>query len=163
MVTSDLSKLEIGHGSSEARCMDFRPHHHPDRFSLGENWNEKSPSTVLVVDDDEELRSLMITLLSRDGYRALGAQNGLIAQAIFLSERPALVVSDLDMPVCDGWELLAFFHAQFPAVPVLLISGKPLGRKPEIEGWAAGFLPKPFNGSRFRLAIGEALTRADSR
>ena len=112
-----------------------------------------APPKVLVVDDTKDIRDCISFLLRTSGYRVLEAEDGLAAQLILLNERPALVISDLEMPVCDGWDVLAYCHAKLPATPVLIISGAVFGQRPGIERWAAGFLPKPFSIGRFRREI----------
>ena len=105
---------------------------------------EKLPPQVLVVDDSKDIRLLISSLLRKHGYRVIEAEDGLVAQGILLTEHPALVISDLQMPLCDGWEMLAYCHSQHPEIPVLIVSGAAWGQRPEIECWAAGFLPKTF-------------------
>jgi DNA-binding NtrC family response regulator len=114
---------------------------------------EKPPPLVLVVDDSREIREFIALLVRLCGYRVLKAADGLAAQNILMTEHPVLVISDLEMPVCDGWEMLAYCHAQHPGLPVLIVSGADWGKRPEIERWAAGFIPKPFPVERFRTEI----------
>jgi CheY-like chemotaxis protein len=115
--------------------------------------DEKLPPQVLVVDDSKEVREFITLLLRLSGYRVLKAEDGLAAQNILMIEHPALVISDLEMPISDGWDVLAYCHAQHPDMPVLIISGAALGQRPEIECWAAGFLLKPFSLARFRAEV----------
>jgi DNA-binding NtrC family response regulator len=115
---------------------------------------------VLVVDDSKMMREVMVWLLRLSGYRALAAENGLAAQLLLLAEHPTLIISDLNMPLGDGWELLEFCHEHCPETPVMLISGEGLGKHPEIERWAAGFLAKPFDSRKFRATVDQLLSRA---
>ena len=118
-----------------------------------QSFDRKLPPQVLVVDDAFEIRNCLGFLLRADGYRVLEAEDGRIAQTILRLEHPTLVISDLEMPVCDGWDLLRYCHAQHPYLPVLIVSGSDLGKHPEIECWAAGILPKPFSFVRFRAEV----------
>ncbi len=122
--------------------------------------SEKLPPQVLVVDDTNEVRSFLTAALRRSGYRVLEAEDGLIAQILLMSEHPALVISDLEMPVCDGWDLLTHCHTQYPGMPVLLISGNSPGKRPEIERWAAGLLRKPFDVVQLRTEVQRLVRRA---
>ena len=106
---------------------------------------EKRSPQVLVVDDTASVREGIALLLRAGGYRVLEAKNGLAAQTMLQFEHPALVISDLEMPFCTGWDLLSHCHALYPDLPVLLMSGQCLGHRPEIERWAAGFFLKPFD------------------
>lgn len=122
--------------------------------------DEKLPPQVLVVDDSKEIREFMTLLLRHSGYRVLKAEDGLAAQNILMTEHPALVISDLEMPISDGWDLLAYCHAQHPGLPVLITSGAALGKRPEIECLASGFVRKPFCLPQFRAEVQRLVPRA---
>ena len=115
---------------------------------------------VLVVDDSKMIRDIIVWLLRISGYRALAAENGLAAQLLLTAEHPILIITDLNMPLGDGWELLTFCHKHCPEIPVMIISGEGLGKRPEIERWAAGFLAKPFDSRKFRAAVDQLISRA---
>jgi two-component system C4-dicarboxylate transport response regulator DctD len=115
---------------------------------------------VLVVDDSKVIRDTIVWMLRVSGYRALAAENGFAAQLLLMAEHPILIISDLNMPLGDGWELLTFCHKHCPEVPVMIVSGEGLGRHPEIERWAAGFLAKPFDFQKFQDAVGQLISRA---
>ena len=135
-----------------------------DDFSAGATTiatsEEKSPPTVLVVDDTKEIRELIASCLRRRGYLVLEAEDGLAAQMILHTEHPALVISDLEMPVSDGWDVLAFCHAHQPGLPVLIVSGATMGRHPDAERWAAGVLPKPFDLVRLHAEVERLVSHA---
>jgi CheY-like chemotaxis protein len=120
---------------------------------------ELSPQ-VLVVDDTKQIRDLLRAILCTCGYRVLEAEDGLAAQNILMAVHPALVISDLEMPVVSGWDLLTYCHAHCPDLPVMLISGGLLGKRPEIECWAAGVVAKPFDLERLRAEIQRLVARA---
>ncbi len=82
-------------------------------------------STVLVVDDEPLLRSLMVTALERRGYHVLQAADGQAALQMLADDRSAidLLVTDVMMPIIGGIELARQFSETRPGVPVLLISG----------------------------------------
>jgi CheY-like chemotaxis protein len=104
--------------------------------------------TVLVVDDDPNIRRMIVAALRRDGYDFLEAQNGREGLDAMRAERPDVVVLDLMMPVVSGWDVLRE-RADDPAlqtIPVILISAN---RDPEVATAVAqgicAFLPKPFD------------------
>src|SRR5689334_140843 len=85
--------------------------------------------TVLIVDDDAELRDTFRDVLSDHGFAALCARNG--REALTLLTRPAVgaalptaILLDLKMPEMNGWELLARLRASrsLAAIPVLVVS-----------------------------------------
>ena len=104
--------------------------------------------TVLVVDDDPNIRRMIIAALRRDGYHFLEAPNGREGLEAMRTEHPHVVVLDLMMPILSGWDVLRE-RSNDPAlrsIPVILISAN---RDPEVatavsQGICA-FLPKPFD------------------
>ena len=84
-----------------------------------------SPRTVLLVDDDPLVRSLLGRALSNDGYAVLAAADGeeALALASALNGQLSLVVTDIRMPVMDGLELASHLIELNPKLPILFISG----------------------------------------
>jgi CheY-like chemotaxis protein len=76
--------------------------------------------TILVVDDDRNLRRLYKAELESEGYRVLVAQNGIIALELLEQERPDLIVMDIRMPVMDGLEAMTRVLKQQKSLPVIL-------------------------------------------
>lgn len=81
------------------------------------------PTRVLVVEDDEGLRSLICATLERNGYEVAEAQDGREAMRRFEARPADVVVTDIYMPVKDGIELIQELGAYVPRVPVIAISG----------------------------------------
>ena len=67
--------------------------------------------TILVIDDDNELRNALSEALSEAGFEVEVAENGQVGLDKALSLRPNLILLDLVMPVMDGWEFLEKIHA----------------------------------------------------
>jgi CheY-like chemotaxis protein len=106
---------------------------------------ELSSSTILVVDDDRELREAVADLLVDEGNTVVQATNGLEALVYLRSHRPpSLVLLDLAMPVMDGWQCLRELRADpaLAGIPVVVVSGE--GRETAPVP-ADRFLKKPFN------------------
>ena len=82
--------------------------------------------TVLLVEDEDGLRSVISGLLQDEGYRVIEAQNGARALQV-LSEAPgrqvALVLTDLRMPIMDGRQLAAALARLQPSLPIVFMSG----------------------------------------
>lgn len=103
---------------------------------------------ILVVDDDPNIRRLIIAALKRDGYDFLQAANGQEALDSMRADRPDVVVLDLMMPIVSGWEVLErrMDDPQLSRIPVILVSAN---RGPEIanavDRGICAFLPKPFD------------------
>lgn len=100
---------------------------------------------ILLVDDDEQLRELLVETLTQAGHSVTIAANGRDAQLILDHQTYDLIVSDVQMPVMNGIELLQWVRAHIQT-PMILMSG--FSRllelmKPKDIG-AKAFLPKPF-------------------
>lgn len=121
---------------------------------------EKLSPQILVVDDSRDVREFLALVLRLNGCRVLTAADGNAAQKILETEYPDLVITDLEMPHGNGWDLLAYCRAQHPSLPVLIVSSYALGRRPEIESWAVGYLAKPLNLVQFHEEIERLLVRA---
>ncbi len=67
---------------------------------------DKNQISILVVDDEEDIRDVLEIALKDIGYTVFLAENGEKAFEIFKSERPDIVITDIKMPVMDGIELL---------------------------------------------------------
>ena len=102
---------------------------------------------ILVVEDNAQLRNMLIKALRRLGYRVLDAHNGLIARRMFeQGERFELVLSDVIMPALGGLELMSWLHQHCPDQRILLMSGHTGGAAGEMsmEKWRSILLRKPF-------------------
>jgi two-component system chemotaxis response regulator CheY len=105
------------------------------------------PRTVLLVDDDPDLRSLTRTFLEHEGYRVYSSGDADRAAQIFSSVAQIdLLITDLYMPQRSGMELAVELKALRKELPILMISGGfvDTGQQArlQMEGWR--FLAKPF-------------------
>jgi len=83
---------------------------------------------VLVVDDDESSRQVLVRMLEKDRFRTVQAENGSVALERMATELPSLILLDLMMPVMDGFGFLAAVaqHPQFREIPVVVVTAKDL-------------------------------------
>jgi CheY-like chemotaxis protein len=90
-------------------------------------------ATVLVVEDDPDIREALCALLEDEGYNVYSAENGRTA-ACLLGDRPppSLVITDLMMPIMDGWQLVERLRQsdRLASVPVVVISAVPPSQAP---------------------------------
>jgi two-component system response regulator RpaA len=104
--------------------------------------------TVVVADDDDVLRSLLVLNLEAEGINVHEAENGAKALQFALTHRPDLIVLDVMMPVHDGLKVLRALkdESTTSAIPVVLLTARAAADEIE-EGWQAGadfYLTKPF-------------------
>ena len=78
---------------------------------------------LLIIDDDASVRQSVVAYLEDSGFDLLEASDGVTGLAVFESEQPDLVVTDLRMPGTDGLALLKALRKQAPELPVIVISG----------------------------------------
>jgi CheY-like chemotaxis protein len=105
------------------------------------------PSRILIVDDDDDGRSLLKELLETDGYVVSEARDGSAAlELLAQSPEPALVILDLEMPVMSGPEVVSAMRnsEQLARLPVLIVSGSAKAIVPA-GAPVVGFVPKPIN------------------
>ena len=118
---------------------------------------------VLVVDDDGDVRTLVVGLLERAGYEVSEASDGRDGLRAVFSDRPDLVLLDVTMPGLDGWGTLDRIR-ELTDVPVLMVTGRS-DELEKVRGLKAGaddYLTKPF-GRQELLARVEALLRRKRR
>lgn len=80
---------------------------------------------VLVVDDNDDFRSLLVKVLQDEGYKVQSANNGKVGLSKLESVKPSLILLDLSMPVMDGFEMLKKLKQseQWHSIPVIILTG----------------------------------------
>jgi FixJ family two-component response regulator len=110
---------------------------------------------VAVVDDDQRILESLEHLLESAGYAVrLFASAAALLESDSLEEIDCLI-SDIDLPKIDGFELLRLVYAARPVLPVILITGHPkmVNRSPPIGSGHYRFFKKPFNGQELLAAV----------
>jgi two-component system, OmpR family, KDP operon response regulator KdpE len=121
---------------------------------------------VLVVEDDEHIRSVLQTLLESAGYRVETAENASRALIEARSNRPDAVVLDLGLPDRDGQQLIRDLRA-FSNVPVLVLSARSAEKEKikALDSGADDYVTKPFVPgellARLRAALRRSVRSAD--
>lgn len=117
--------------------------------------------TILLVDDEPDLRDVLEIYLTDLGYSVYTAENGEAALQTFQRTVPSIVLSDIKMPGMDGIELLRRIKTQAPATEVIMITGH--GDMDlaidSLKLQATDFITKPINDDM----LGVALNRAEER
>jgi UDP-3-O-[3-hydroxymyristoyl] N-acetylglucosamine deacetylase len=120
---------------------------------------KKVNDTVLVVDDEERIRSSLRGILTDEGFRVVDTGNASGVMELLERETPSLVLLDVWMPEVDGIELLRRIKAQRPALPVIMISGHAniQSAVAATKLGAADFIQKPFSMSGLLASISRVL------
>jgi CheY-like chemotaxis protein len=87
-----------------------------------EVWMVAVKKNLLIVEDDAQLRFLLVTVLTHSGYRVRAAEDGFSALEEIRAEQPDLVLSDLHMTGMSGFELLSVVRRRFPGIAVIAMS-----------------------------------------
>ena len=86
---------------------------------------------ILIVEDDKELSQLFQKVLEKNGYQVKSASDGAQALEVLDKEYIDLIISDIMMPVMDGYELVSELRSAGYQIPVLMIKGDKITRKKE--------------------------------
>jgi two-component system, cell cycle sensor histidine kinase and response regulator CckA len=119
------------------------------------------PMTVLLVDDDDQVRGFCRTLLTKNGLTVLEADNGLEALLTSIQHQGAidLLITDVVMPKMSGFELGRVFKELWPAVNVLYISASLRDALGDQLPADCAYLVKPFAPDELLDAVAAALVR----
>ena len=124
--------------SSQKKVRSVQPH----KFSL------------LVVDDDPEMRSLLAEELEDEGYRVTVAKNGLDVLSELPFQSYDLIITDWKLPVRDGLQILKSVRELNPKMPFVLITAFGDAKlKRRVERTGAVYLQKPFSMEGFKAMV----------
>jgi len=91
--------------------------------SVSSNAGPDIPRRILVAEDNRAIREIVSSFLELIGFEVALACNGIEALAVFLRSSFDLVLTDLEMPVMDGWGLTRCIKERSPNTPVILMTG----------------------------------------
>jgi two-component system, NtrC family, response regulator AtoC len=115
---------------------------------------------ILVADDEQNLRRVLVAMLRRDGHDVVQAASGV--EAIEQLAEVDVVITDLRMPGADGMEVLRTASKAFPQVPVIMITAYgSVGQAVEaIKAGAFDYIEKPFEQDSIRTIVEKAIGQA---
>jgi CheY-like chemotaxis protein len=120
-----------------------------------------SARLVLVADDEEDILTLVSTIVERAGHEVVSVRDGAQALAAIRERRPDLVVLDISMPEVDGLEVLRRVRADSETreLPVLLLSAR--AQEADVrrgfDTGASAYVKKPFSPSELARRVDELL------
>jgi len=134
--------------------------------SANNNAIDKDRATVLVVDDNADMRQYLVNLINTK-YNVITAVNGLDALHQVQKRKPDLLLSDIMMPIMNGFDLLKHIRSQEStrAIPFIILSAR-AGEEATIEGVGAGaddYLIKPFSAKELLARISAHIEMAAAR
>jgi CheY-like chemotaxis protein len=117
----------------------------------------KSVGTILVIDDEPALRSVLCTMLEVFGYSVIEAGSATFALSLLEEVKPDLILTDVMMPDMDGFTLIRRLRSEptWSDIPALVISAKTTkdDRMAAETAGANGFLAKPFSAADLKTAL----------
>ncbi len=123
--------------------------------------DEGDVTTILVVEDDQDIRFLLSETASDLGYDVLEAADGGTGFRRALEEHPDVILLDVMMPVMDGFQVLAKLkkHAETHPMPVIMVSarGQEQDMMRAMRGGAWGYVIKPWNQDDLESKINNAV------
>jgi len=117
--------------------------------------------TIMVVDDEKRLVSLVESYLSQEGYRVVSAYNGKEALTVARREKPDLIVLDVMMPEMDGYEFMRK-HRSDSNTPIILLTAR-VDDEEKVIGLEVGaddYMTKPFRPRELVARVRAVLRRA---
>lgn len=126
-----------------------------------------SEATILVVEDEKDIRELLVYSLEREGFAVIGTDNGVAALSLAAMKRPDLMLLDLMLPGMDGLALCKQLQRE-PAtadIPVIMLTakGEEVDRIVGLELGAADYIVKPFSLREVALRIRAVLKRGNAQ
>ena len=126
---------------------------------------EKDKKTILVVDDEENIRELLVFNLQKEGYNTLEAQDGITAVDMALEKKPDLILLDVMIPKLDGISVCKKirYALNISNIPILMISAKD-SESDKIVGLEMGaddYITKPFQIREVMARIKANLRKAE--
>jgi CheY-like chemotaxis protein len=116
-------------------------------------------ATVLVVEDDGQLREAYRNFLIASGYKVAVAADGLAALRVIDRARPGVLVLDLGLPLVSGWDVYRELQSRpdTSTLPVIIVTGHDL--RDIHPGSVTSFLPKPVSPENLAAAVDRVLAR----
>jgi CheY-like chemotaxis protein len=118
---------------------------------------------ILVIDDDEQFRSMLVQMLTRDAHLVTIAQDGEEGLQLVAQVNPDLIITDILMPRKDGIETIVALSQAGCKIPIIAVSGgrRSISAKFNLDSatlmGVRAVLAKPFNRDDLRVAIAAAL------
>ena len=120
-------------------------------------------ATVLIADDEKNIRSGLAIAFEDEGYDTLQAEDGQVAWTMINKKSVDLVITDLRMPGISGYDLLKKINAAYPTLPVIVLTGHGSieDAVQAMRDGAVDFFTKPVDLDHLILTVSKALSTAE--
>ncbi len=125
----------------------------------------EADQAVLIAEDNEDIRELVVHQLRRMGVNVLQAENGRAALDLALAEQPALVLMDMDMPIMTGFEAVEQLRRRGYTKPIFALTGHRDGPEAEraLSSGCDALLAKPIHSDVLRARVRSVLDQPAAR
>jgi two-component system cell cycle response regulator DivK len=115
----------------------------------------RGSATILIVEDDNDIRLLLRTVLEAEGYRIVEAVTGKDAVSTGAEVRPHLILMDISLPLLDGLSATRLIKAEewLRDVPVVAVSAYDTARRRALQAGCSDFISKPINIQELKAVI----------
>jgi DNA-binding response OmpR family regulator len=116
--------------------------------------------TILIIEDEADVRTFASRVLELEGYRILQAENGDTGLGLMRETQVALVLLDLRLPERNGWAVLAELKsdAALSAIPVIMFTASAAAQRDRaLNAGAADYLTKPLSAASLKTAVANVL------
>jgi signal transduction histidine kinase/DNA-binding response OmpR family regulator len=116
----------------------------------------KAKETILIVEDNKDLRDYLRSIF-QEKYTLIEASNGELGKQMAVKENPDIVISDVMMPICDGFQFTKYLKSRMESshIPIILLTAK-AQQQDKIAGYQLGaddYIEKPFNEEELKLKV----------
>ncbi|HYL88951.1 MAG TPA: response regulator [Burkholderiales bacterium] len=114
-------------------------------------------ATILIVDDDQNMRDLLRLHLTSAGYSVHVAEDAIAAGHLVLRSPPDLIISDVNMPHLDGFEFIEALKADktIPDIPVIFLTSEEEGLQRGRALGAVGYITKPVRADKLLTLVAQ--------
>jgi CheY-like chemotaxis protein len=125
----------------------------------------QAEQSVLVAEDNEDIRELVVHQLRRMGVSVLQAENGQMALDLAMAEQPALVLMDMDMPVMSGFEAVEQLRSRGYTKPIFALTGHRDGPEADraLSSGCDALLAKPIHSDVLKAHVQSVLQGSGAR
>jgi two-component system cell cycle response regulator DivK len=131
------------------------------RSSMDEKTSAEQQKLILVVDDSEDIRTLLGQLLEKAGYRVVLAEDGQASLTQARRHHPDLILMDLSLPDIDGWEAVGHLRkmGEFRSTPIIAVTAHvaPFDEQRALAVGCTAHIGKPFNNKVLLQRIADLL------
>lgn len=119
---------------------------------------------ILIADDDENISELIRLYVTKEGFTAITANNGVKALELFRNESPSIIILDIMMPEMDGWQVCREIR-KTSNVPIIMLTakGETFDKVLGLELGADDYMVKPFETKELVARIKAVLRRTDAK